>query len=144
MEYAPSVWDPYTLGNTRQPEMVQRRAARYVTSRYHNTSSVTDMFKHLGWKETLEQRRKNQRLTMMYKIHHGLVALDPSPYITRIHGNSRATHQLAYAVPASNTEYHQFTFFPRTVREWNCLPANVVSAPTLPAFKSRLVGTTAM
>ena len=38
VEYAPSVWDPYTLGNTRQPEMVQRRAARYVTSRYHNTS----------------------------------------------------------------------------------------------------------
>jgi hypothetical protein len=30
-------------------EMVQRRAARYVVNRYHNTSSVTSMLKELKW-----------------------------------------------------------------------------------------------
>jgi hypothetical protein len=28
-------------------EQVQRRAARYVTNRYHNTSSVSTMLNHL-------------------------------------------------------------------------------------------------
>ena len=31
------------------------------------------------------------------------------------------------------------SFFPRTVREWNLLPASTVSAPTLDAFRSLLV-----
>jgi hypothetical protein len=40
-EYACSVWDPYTTEeNTTRLEQVQRRAARYVTNRYHNTSNV--------------------------------------------------------------------------------------------------------
>ena len=32
-----------------QIEQIQRRAARYVSNRYHNTSSVTDMMSHLNW-----------------------------------------------------------------------------------------------
>ncbi len=132
VEYAPSVWDPHTEGCTKQIEMVQRRAARYV-----NMSSVTDMLKHLEW-ESLEERRKNQRLSMMYKIHHGLVAIDASQYTQRLPARSRAPNQLQYAVPPSNTVYHLNTFFPRTVREWNSLPNQIVSAPTLSCFKSRL------
>ncbi|KAH3879321.1 hypothetical protein DPMN_003223 [Dreissena polymorpha] len=44
--------------------MVQRRAARYVTNRYHNTSSVTSMLDHLQW-ETLESRRTKAQLSMI-------------------------------------------------------------------------------
>ena len=43
LEYASAVWDPHTRTQINQIEKVQRRAARYVTNRYHNTSSVTDM-----------------------------------------------------------------------------------------------------
>ena len=38
-------------------EMVQRRAARYVTNRQRNTSSVGDMLQHLKWR-SLEDRRR--------------------------------------------------------------------------------------
>jgi hypothetical protein len=38
LEYASSVWDPYQQNDIHRLEMVQRRAARYVTNRYHNTS----------------------------------------------------------------------------------------------------------
>jgi hypothetical protein len=38
LEYACSVWDPITMENITQLKQVQRRAARYVTNRYHNTS----------------------------------------------------------------------------------------------------------
>ena len=40
LEYASSVWDPYQQNDIHRLEMVQRRAARYVTNRYHNTSSL--------------------------------------------------------------------------------------------------------
>ena len=58
LEYASSVWDPYQQNDIHRLEMVQRRAARYVTNRYHNTSSVSSMIE-LEW-ITLEERRKQQ------------------------------------------------------------------------------------
>ena len=44
-----------------QLEMVQRRAARWVTGRYHNTSSVSDMLRSLDWR-SLEQTSGFQTL----------------------------------------------------------------------------------
>ena len=43
LEYCACVWDPSTQSATQRLEMVQRRAARYVLRRYHNTSSVSGM-----------------------------------------------------------------------------------------------------
>ena len=62
-------------------EMVQRRAARYVTNRYRNTSSVTSMLGDLEW-DTLETRRKKIRLTMMYKIINNLIDIRAEEYLT--------------------------------------------------------------
>ena len=67
VEYASSVWDPATNNQIHQLEMVQRRAARFTLNRYHNTSSVNNMLSELEW-PTLQKRRENVRLTMMYKI----------------------------------------------------------------------------
>jgi hypothetical protein len=50
VEYASSVWDPYHQNNKHRLEMVQRRAARYVTNHHHNTSSVSSMIEDLNWK----------------------------------------------------------------------------------------------
>ena len=77
LEYASSVWDPYTKKNIDRLEMVQRRSARYVLNRYNNTSSVSDMLNDLKW-ESLEHRRKAQRITTMFKIYNGDVVLDES------------------------------------------------------------------
>ena len=49
LEYCSTVWSPYTQEDI---EMVQRRAARYVTNRHHNTRSVTSMLEHLEWGDT--------------------------------------------------------------------------------------------
>ena len=49
LEYARSVWDQYTKEGITQLEQVQHRTARYVTNRYHNTSSVSNMIEHLNW-----------------------------------------------------------------------------------------------
>ena len=44
VEYASSVWDPYTKHNRDRIEMVQRRAARYVLNCYERFASVTESF----------------------------------------------------------------------------------------------------
>ena len=41
LEYCSTVWSPYNQEDIKKIEMVQRRAASYVTNRYHNTSNVT-------------------------------------------------------------------------------------------------------
>ena len=46
-EYPCTTWDPYLKEDKKRIEMVQRRAARYVVNRYHNTSSVTGMLEEL-------------------------------------------------------------------------------------------------
>ena len=79
------------------------------------------------------------RLNMMYKIHNGLVAMDPQDHMTPIRRKSRYVHTLGYEVPRSqSTNYHHYSFFPRTIRDWNRLPETTVQAPNLNAFKRRL------
>ena len=43
MEYGATVWDPYQNYNSDKIEKAQRRAARFVKSRYSRYSSVSDM-----------------------------------------------------------------------------------------------------
>ena len=48
IEYASSVWSPYTKAKIGLVEAVQRRAARFVTGNFELTSSVTEMLQSLG------------------------------------------------------------------------------------------------
>jgi len=137
LEYSSSVWDPYTQVKIDQIEMVQRRAARYVTNRHHNTSSVTDMLNHLGWRP-LALRRTDARLCMMYKIVHCLVAIPSEKYFIPITRPSRHHHNLSFQTPSSKTDYHMYSFFPRTTRAWNALPLDTVNLLSLDLFRSQV------
>jgi hypothetical protein len=74
VEYASTVWDPYTQKDIHTLEMVQRRGTRYVCSKLENRSSVDTMLDTLKWK-TLQCRRKEARLNMLYKIQNKEVAI---------------------------------------------------------------------
>ena len=49
MEYACIIWDPVPQKNIRELEMVQRKAARFVTGDYRTTSNVTRMLEVMQW-----------------------------------------------------------------------------------------------
>ncbi|KAI8487857.1 hypothetical protein Bbelb_343050 [Branchiostoma belcheri] len=36
-------------------------------------------------------------------------------------------------------QYRQQSFFLRTIRDWNCLPAEVILSPTLDSFKDKIL-----
>ena len=61
VEYRSAVWSPYTKENKDKIEMVQRRAARWVSNDYSTYSSVTEMMSNLGLR-SLENRRYDARL----------------------------------------------------------------------------------
>ena len=66
--------------NISELEMVQGRAARFVTGDYRTTSSVTQMVDALQWTE-LQQRRKRAKVIILYRIVNHLVAISPEPYL---------------------------------------------------------------
>ena len=81
LDYCSTIWNPYQQGQIKKIDMVQRRAARYVTNRNHNRSSVTDMLDHLGW-DTLETRRSKLQLIILYMIVHDLIDIPVADYLT--------------------------------------------------------------
>ena len=91
LEYCCTVWSPHNRDYINKLEMVQRRAARYVTNRYHNTSSVTSMLDHLEW-EYLEARRTKCQLTMLFKIINDLVDIPQEEYLTPASKRTRTLH----------------------------------------------------
>ena len=86
----------------------------------------------------LTQRRRDMRLVLMYKIANGLVAVPASPHLRPITRSSRLCHPAGYLVPSSTSDYHKFSFFPRTIREWNALPLDIPISQTPEAFKASL------
>ncbi len=136
LEYSACVWDLHIRQDIGTLEKIQRRAARFVLNRHRNTSSVGQMLLDLEW-PPLEQRRRTARLTMMFKIINDLVCVrcsELAPSLTR----SRRCHNKQFKrIPCKN-DYRNMAFFPRTVRDWNELPADAVLSPSLDTFSSRV------
>ena len=72
LEYASASRDPHYKKDISTLERVQRKAARFCLQNFNKTASVTDMLSELKW-DTLEIRRKKNKLTLMYKLSHNLV-----------------------------------------------------------------------
>ena len=110
---------------------MQRRAARWVTSRYRQTSCVDSILTDLDW-PTLQNRRKKARLELFYKFHKGLITIN-SRHLPTLSNNRRSSskNNSCYDIPSSRTQYRQMSFFPRTIPEWNALPEEITEAESL-------------
>ena len=137
LEYCSAVWNPHNKDQVQKVEMVQRRAARFTTNRYRNTSSVSSMLDHLQW-ESLESRRSKIQLTLFYKVVYDLVEIPSSAYLTPSTARTRSSHTKKFRRFSPSTECFKSSFFPRTVPLWNSLPATVAEAPSLVSFKEGL------
>ena len=126
-----------TLNLTNTIEMDQRRAARYVTNRQRSTSSVGDMLQHLKWR-SLEDRRRDARLVMMYKISHGKVAVSKSDSLSPPLRHSRNMHSRSYQVPLCRTQQRKASFSPRTTRLRNRLPQTVVLSDSVESCRTAI------
>ena len=137
LEYCSTVWDPHHQKDIDTLERVNRRAARVVNKKSFREKDVspTKLLRELGWK-TLAERREQQRLAMMYKIINGLVAVPPT-HLSKpariLRGHSKKFQEIR-----SNCDNTKFSFYVRTIKQWNKLSEDIVSAPSLDIFTSRL------
>ena len=137
MEYCASVWNPNQKELIRKIEMFQRRAARYVSNHFRNTSSVSPMLDALQW-ESLQSRRTQFQLTLLFKIINDLVDIRADDYLASSTGRTRQSHSKKYRQISTSTDSYKFSFFPRTIPVWNSLPASVDEALSLVSFKKGL------
>ena len=105
--------------------MVQRRAARCVTADYRRRHSVTVMLNQLQW-QTLLQRRTHSKVTMLYRIHHQLVAIPATPPYIIYSSTSNRGHHLQLQQHHCRINSYQHSFFPGVVNLWNQLPSDTV------------------
>ena len=103
---------------------------------YSTTSSITTMVDALQW-PTLETRRENHHLVLMYKIIQGLVAV-PSTKLIPADDRTRSNHQYKFRVISGSSSAYKNSFFPSTIPAWNALPSTVVDCNTIDSFKHNL------
>ena len=142
MEYCSSIWDPTLNKDSDSLEKIQRKAARWATGQY-GSCSVTQLLRDLKW-EPLADRRRHQRLTLLFKIIYGKVNIDPSsvdirqPERSRPRGNSNPKKLIRPSAKGGpSSPLWNSTIF-KSIPEWNQLLATTAEADSVMAFKSRL------
>ena len=136
LDYCAPIWDPYLAKHKDQLEAIQRRAARFVTGDFSRYSSVSAMMRDLNWLP-LEERRKLARLALFYKITVGAVGVPASDFLIAADSRTRNS-TLTFKHFSTHSEQFRHSFFPKTVKEWNPLPADTRAAPSVESFKHRL------
>ena len=137
LEYCSTVWDPHQLTLKCQLEATQRRAARYACHNFHQTASVTEMITKLKW-QTLENRRKFQKLTMFYKIINSIVAINILNHASKSTRPTRSNQTNNFIPISTRTSYHKASFFPSTIPMWNSLAESVKTSTSVAQFRTGL------
>ena len=91
------------------------------------------MLKGLEW-DPLQQRRKEARLGMLYRIHRGLVDVNQELHLRPSDSRTRG----AFYRDRVSSPMYAATFFPRTIVDWNQLPSSVTAVDNLDGFRSSL------
>ena len=139
LEYGCAVWDPYRAYQKSWIEQVQRRAARFVTRTYtREEGCVTNALKLLNW-PTLEKRRQVARLTLMYKCVTNQAAIDIPCYVHHQSSlKTRASHPLKFIPLQPSCDTYKYSFWPRTIIDWNSLPSDYLTMDSTAKFKATI------
>ena len=113
LDYSASVWDPYLQ---KDIDRIQRRGARrFVQKYYQRASRVTSMMNELGCKPLAHQRRE-QRLTLLFKIINGLVAIPATNHIVFNTRPPRPGQNKQIKVITTNTDIYKNSFSPEPLK----------------------------
>ena len=137
MEYASIIWDPHFIKDSDALERVQRRPARWITSKHDWGTSVTALLHQLHL-EPLEERRRISRLTSLYKIlkEHVVVPMNQLDLVLcdrPVRGST--TKQRLKIAHCASTQF-QKSFAARTITEWNSLPDSITLLASVSSFRS--------
>ena len=139
MEYSSNIWSPTLKKYKDALDKVQCRTVRWIRSDYRQWSSVTAMLTDLGL-VTLEKRREDQKLSLMYKVIHRLVCVIWAELGLEKAGKSTwASHCHKLRHHQNTTTEYRHSFICSTIPEWNKLPASMAEDESVATFKGQLV-----
>ena len=139
LEYGSVIWDPHLASQTKAVEAVQNRAIRWMMGfGPRQRCSISKLRAELELR-TLEERRCQQRLTLLYKMVNGDVVVTPDDLgMQSADSRTRCKHGHKFREKRARTNRLKFSPVFRTIAEWNKLPALVAEAGSVDTFKSQL------
>ena len=117
-------------------ERVQYRGALAVTGAWKG-SNRSKLYDELGW-ESLSDRRKKQRLVLLYKIVNNLTPSYLRDKLPPLYNPFAAVTSFIYREFRIKTERFRNTFFPDAIKHWNTVISDFSEMPTLEEFRSHL------
>ena len=134
LEFSNVAWSPIFIKDQKLLEGVQRRATKLVPE-----------LKHLTYEERLQKmdlpslyyRRNRGDMIEAYKYLHNYYSINNNLLILHPNSTTRG-HPLKLKKHYCRTNKRKQFFANRIIENWNNLPVNIVTAPSLNSFKSRL------
>ena len=109
-------------------EVMVKRAARFVTRNYsYETGSMSGILEELKW-ETLQKRRKDNRLILLYKGLKGKARI-PTDDLIQKNRRCRNQHSLAFQIPTASKNAYKKSFFPK--QSGTGMSSLILSSPLL-------------
>ena len=139
LEYGAEVWDGCSMADANRLEKIQMNAARIVTG-LPVFASFNSLYLETGW-ETLSDRRRVRKLTLMFKIVNNDVPsylLDLLPNRVNETNICNLRNNTDFAIPFTRLCSYESSFFPSTLKLWNDLDTPIRNLPTLPNSKQIL------
>ena len=134
LEFSNCIWGPFSRGDQRLVERVQRRATKMVPELRQKPYSERLRLLDLP---SLTYRRLRGDMIVIYQILHDAMHVQDGLLRLAEAGITRG-HPFKLHKPHAFSRARRNFLSIRAVNNWNNLPCHVVSAPSLNAFKSRL------
>ena len=90
---------------------------------------MSGILEELKW-ETLQKRRKDNRLILMYKGLKGKARI-PTDDLIAMNRRCRNQHSMVFQMPSASKDSYKKSFLPQTIRDWNALPDSLISSAEL-------------
>lgn len=134
LEYGNVVWHPRHKGDEEQLESVQRRMSKLIPD-----------LKNLDYAQRLKSlklpslyyRRARGDMIECFKYMSEIYKV-PGNLLPRVESTSTRGNRLKLKKPSVKTSVRENFFSVRVINAWNSLPDDIVTAPSLNAFKDRL------
>ena len=82
--------------------------------------------------------KETNKINTLYKIVNGTLAVEIPNYFRQKERQTRNYHPLKFINAGCRTNIYKYSFFPRSVKEWNELPGTIIEGTNTEAFKLAL------